>query len=332
MAAAPDLHPAHAAGAAVRGRRRGHDLQGAAARHRCAAAVHGLPLHRARPVARRVPARPLRRADGRRADGAGVRRSMCHDIEDPTFDATAVATNPRAQVRPIHRPPRRRPTDQHPHCAWTVIIDESHPAVSATRAGCSALRSTRAATVALDPIDPADEGAPTTPARCSSDLDFAAFSHSALVRIADEVCLQMHLLDLGFVAPCASAPTTDAGREIATKQLIGIAGHRAPSGSTRARPARRRRGGAAGAGAAPAAQPGGYVDCVGRRTRSTCAVAGPRGRRLDLARAARAEAAAAGGRAGRRPAPRRRGRGHRTDWTARGRARDEPARSSTRSR
>ena len=31
--------------------------------------------------------------------------SMCHDIEDPTFDATAVATNPRAQVRPVHRPP-----------------------------------------------------------------------------------------------------------------------------------------------------------------------------------------------------------------------------------
>ena len=31
---------------------------------------------------------------------------MCHAIEDPTFDATAVATNPRAQMRPIHRPPR----------------------------------------------------------------------------------------------------------------------------------------------------------------------------------------------------------------------------------
>ena len=30
---------------------------------------------------------------------------MCHDIEDPTFDATAVATEPRARVRPIHRPP-----------------------------------------------------------------------------------------------------------------------------------------------------------------------------------------------------------------------------------
>lgn len=48
--------------------------------------------------------------------------SMCHDIEDPTFDATAIATNPRAQIRPIHRPPRR-PADRHPHCAWTVSID-----------------------------------------------------------------------------------------------------------------------------------------------------------------------------------------------------------------
>ncbi len=53
---------------------------------------------------------------------------MCHDIEDPTFDATALATNRKAQVRPIHRPPRT-PSDQHPHCRWTVIIDESYPEV-----------------------------------------------------------------------------------------------------------------------------------------------------------------------------------------------------------
>ena len=33
-------------------------------------------------------------------------RGMCHTIEDPTFDATALATNPKAAVRPIHRPPR----------------------------------------------------------------------------------------------------------------------------------------------------------------------------------------------------------------------------------
>jgi hypothetical protein len=48
--------------------------------------------------------------------------AMCHDIEDPTFDATAAAVNPRARVRPIHRPPRQ-PAERHPHCHWTVTID-----------------------------------------------------------------------------------------------------------------------------------------------------------------------------------------------------------------
>src|SRR5437867_12418570 len=36
--------------------------------------------------------------------------SMCHHIEEPTFDASAVATNSRARCRPIHRPPRCPPT------------------------------------------------------------------------------------------------------------------------------------------------------------------------------------------------------------------------------
>ena len=49
-------------------------------------------------------------------------RTMCHDIEDPTFDATAAATNPRARMTPLHRPPRE-PADRAPHCAWTVDIE-----------------------------------------------------------------------------------------------------------------------------------------------------------------------------------------------------------------
>lgn len=47
---------------------------------------------------------------------------MCHHIEDPTFDATACATNPRARIRPLHRPPRV-PTDREPHCHWSITID-----------------------------------------------------------------------------------------------------------------------------------------------------------------------------------------------------------------
>ena len=150
-------------------------------------------------------------------------RSMCHDIEDPTFDATAVATNPKAQVRPVHRPPRS-PAGRTPHCAWTVIIDESHPEVTPL-APYYVIEKTRAAVVELDPIDPTDEGAADYSGDLVADVDFGAFSHSALVRIADEVCLQMHLLNLSFVHAVRNRSADEAQAvEIATKQLIGIAG------------------------------------------------------------------------------------------------------------
>ena len=124
-------------------------------------------------------------------------RGMCHDIEDPTFDATAAATNRKTQIRPIHRPPRV-PADRHPHCAWTVTIDESYPEI-ADHPAVDVMRRTRAARTELDPIDIADDGQSDYSGELLSDFDFAAFSHSALVRMAAEVCLQMHLLNLSFV-------------------------------------------------------------------------------------------------------------------------------------
>jgi hypothetical protein len=149
---------------------------------------------------------------------------MCHDIEDPTFDATAVATNRRAQIRPIHRPPRV-PADRHPHCAWTVIIDESHPEVQ-DHPVLDVVRRTRAARTELDPIDPADEGKSDYSGALLSDFDFAAFSHSALVRMADEVCLQMHLLNLSYVIAVGkrAGTNTELANDICTKQLTGVAG------------------------------------------------------------------------------------------------------------
>ena len=134
-------------------------------------------------------------------------RGMCHDIEDPTFDATAVATNRKAQVRPIHRPPRT-PSDRHPHCAWTVIIDESYPEVAVHpgdgrhRAGPVRQNGTR-------PDRSGRRRQADYSGALLSDVDFAAFSHSALVRIADEVCLQMHLLNLSFVLAVGKRAGTD---------------------------------------------------------------------------------------------------------------------------
>ena len=55
---------------------------------------------------------------------------MCHDIEDPTFDATAAATHPRIVVRPLHRPPRINAADgngagRYPHCRWKVYKQDA---------------------------------------------------------------------------------------------------------------------------------------------------------------------------------------------------------------
>jgi hypothetical protein len=151
-------------------------------------------------------------------------RGMCHDIEDPTFDATAVATNRRAQIRPIHRPPRT-PADRHPHCAWTVVIDDSHPDVD-DHPALEVIARTRAARTDLDPIDARGEGRHDYSAELLSDFDFGALSHSALVRVADEVCLQKHLLNLSFVLAVGARAGTDVGlaREICVKQLTGVAG------------------------------------------------------------------------------------------------------------
>ncbi|WP_077099939.1 hypothetical protein [Mycobacterium terramassiliense] len=148
---------------------------------------------------------------------------MCHTIEDPTFDATAVATNPRAQMRPIHRPPRV-PADRQPHCAWTVVIDESHPEAQSIPA-LDIVRQTRAATWELDPVDRSDQGQADYSGPLLSDFDFGAFSHSALVRMADEVCLQMHLLYLSFAIAVRARAADDAQAvSVGTRGLIGLAG------------------------------------------------------------------------------------------------------------
>ncbi|MEB3020378.1 hypothetical protein [[Mycobacterium] crassicus] len=149
---------------------------------------------------------------------------MCHTIEDPTFDATAVATNVKAQCRPVHRPPRT-PADRTPHCCWTVIIDESYPPAQPIPA-LAVISQTRAATWELGDIDRSDEGLADYTGPLLADVDFAAFSHSALVRLADEVCLQMHLLYLSFAlaVQARAGDKADLATSVGRRQLTGLAG------------------------------------------------------------------------------------------------------------
>ncbi|WP_067569436.1 hypothetical protein [Nocardia acidivorans] len=147
---------------------------------------------------------------------------MCHHIEDPTFDASALATNPHARVRPIHRPPRV-PADRTPVCAWTVTIDRSLEPTP-PEPDALALAGTRAATVELAAIDTEDEGQSDYSGPLLNDLRFGDFSRSALIRIAEEVCLQQHLLTLAFRRAVAERSDSAVALDITRKQFTGIAG------------------------------------------------------------------------------------------------------------
>ena len=118
---------------------------------------------------------------------------MCHTIEDPTFDATALATNPRARIRPIHRPPRR-PADRHPHCHWTITIDTANDPVGSvplTEAVAALPLASVPNPVPADrePGGRRDYAGPFDPAFQLSDL-----SHGALVGVTREFQAQAHLL------------------------------------------------------------------------------------------------------------------------------------------
>ena len=149
--------------------------------------------------------------------------TMCHEIEDPTFDATACATNPRARMRPIHRPPRI-PSGRHPHCAWTVTIDpEVFPVAEPEMAELMAV--TRAATVPLaEIVDDGTQGDTDYVGPFVADIDFTAFSTSTLLALADEIALQGQLLSLAGLLSIAGRHGDGAATDIGRHQLTGVAG------------------------------------------------------------------------------------------------------------
>lgn len=149
--------------------------------------------------------------------------NMCHHIEDPTFDATAAATNPRARMRPIHRPPRH-PAGRVPFCRWSVVIDETAEPLPEPEAA-RRMKATRAANVvAPAPGGPDGDGRTDYAGPLVADIRFEEFSHHTLVALAQEICLQGHLLTLAFTDALERRFGADAVTEIARKRFTGIAG------------------------------------------------------------------------------------------------------------
>lgn len=151
--------------------------------------------------------------------------AMCHDIEDPTFPATAWATNPRARMTPIHRPPRR-PADRAPHCLWSVDIEAHHePATkppAAERVG-----ATLAAQLPITPIGHVDGSIPSRADYTGPLAEVAPlteFSAATLRAVIAEVALQGHLLVLSFYLVVAELTDPHTAADITRRQLMGVGG------------------------------------------------------------------------------------------------------------
>jgi hypothetical protein len=155
--------------------------------------------------------------------GEEMVKLMCHDIEDPTFDATAAATHPCMKMRPIHRPPRL-PAGRHPHCRWSVFIDdeaepyEQHPNLEIVR------RSKLAAIPIVEPDGDAETGGWDD---YSGEFDPHAqpedFSHGALLKMIQEAAVQSHLLARAFLLCASQRLDDDAALQLGESQWTGIA-------------------------------------------------------------------------------------------------------------
>jgi len=149
--------------------------------------------------------------------------TMCHHIEDPTFDATASATNPRARMRPVHRPPRM-PADRLPHCNWLVEIDPNAEPLNEPE-GARWLATSKAAHTDLrtPPADDHDDG-DTTYDGWDPDISFERFSRATLLRLLDEIALQGHLLARAYMRAVERRSDAATAARLGAHQFTGAAG------------------------------------------------------------------------------------------------------------
>jgi hypothetical protein len=148
---------------------------------------------------------------------------MCHDIEDPTFDATAAATHPKMKMRPIHRPPRV-PEGRYPSCRWSVFIGddaepfEQHP-------NLEIIRASKVATIPIDVPDTDAEpgGWPDYSGPFDPGFQLEDLSHGALITVNQEFAVQSHLLSRAFMLCASQHGDEHTAIELGAAQWTGIA-------------------------------------------------------------------------------------------------------------
>jgi len=145
---------------------------------------------------------------------------MCHTIEDPTFDATALATNPRARIRPIHRPPRR-PAGRDPHCHWTITIDPANDPVGPIALTDRVARLPLAGIPNERPGGRASTGRHDYAGPFDPTFELSHLADDALVAAAREFEIQSHLLMCASDLALRDRFGTDTARGILTDAWVG---------------------------------------------------------------------------------------------------------------
>jgi hypothetical protein len=152
--------------------------------------------------------------------GEDAVKVMCHDIEDPTFNATAVATNARARMVAVHRPPRV-PANRVPHCEWLVHIDPAAKEITEPEIA-AVLGATRLANVTLERVASLEPGGlDDYRGPLFEQLRLEQLSHGALVTVCEELGVQVHLLIAGLLYSVAQRYGDAAALAVGEFQMTG---------------------------------------------------------------------------------------------------------------
>ena len=165
----------------------------------------------------------------RNGNDTNLIKLMCHDIEDPTFDATAAATHPRIVMRPFHRPPRINAENgngegRFPHCRWKVYKADEDTTFEHIPVMYELQKSKLATVPLVEQAGITEEGGledysgPFDP-----HLQFEDFSQRALQLIIQENAVQTLLLAHSYTRSQTINYGDEVGRRFSERSWVGHA-------------------------------------------------------------------------------------------------------------
>jgi hypothetical protein len=148
---------------------------------------------------------------------------LCHHMEDPTFDATVMAVNPRARARPEHRPPLRI-GHTGPSCRWRVFLGDEPGRVDELPV-TQQVAASRAGRFRFDAPESGaqDDGMADYAGSLKPDFALEDLAQPVLARQCKEFALDAHLLMRAAFATIRERWGAETALELAREQWAALA-------------------------------------------------------------------------------------------------------------